>query len=138
MSAPDGARSSANRPPICFALKFELPGLPRTTNGSHGHWRVKAAHSKTWKQKVFTACWHLRPLWPLKAARIVLTRVSSVEPDYDNLVISFKPVIDGLRQAGVIADDKMSVIGAPTYAWRKCKPGLGHVVIEVFQREEQV
>jgi len=41
------------------------------------------------------------PTRPLTEARIELVRHSSVEPDYDNLVGSFKAIIDGLRDAGV-------------------------------------
>jgi Holliday junction resolvase RusA-like endonuclease len=114
-----------------YTLEFQLSGLPRTTNGSHGHWRTKQAQVKALKARVFASCWHLRPDVPLSLARITLTRASSVEPDYDNLVISFKPVIDGLRQAGVIVDDKRKNVGRPEYLWEKCKPGDGHIKVKV-------
>jgi hypothetical protein len=114
-----------------YVLEFELKGLPRTTNGSHGHWRAKHARNKALKARVFASCWHLRPDSPLTLARITLTRISSVEPDFDNLVISFKPVVDGLRQAGIIIDDKRKNVGRPEYLWEKCKPGGGHIKIKV-------
>ena len=71
------------------------------------------------------------PPKPLKQASITLTRFSSVEPDYDNLVISFKPIIDGLRDAGVIVDDKFSVIGRPSYEWQKSPRNQGRIRVEV-------
>lgn len=114
-----------------YTLEFTLSGLPRTTNGSHGHWRARQVRSKALKARVFASCWHLRPKTPLTQARITLTRLSSVEPDYDNLVISFKVVLDGLRQAGIIVDDRRKNIGRPEYLWEKCKPGEGHIKVKV-------
>ncbi len=114
-----------------YMIEINLEGLPRTANGSHGHWRVKAQRTKALKQRVFAKAWPLRPAVPLSRARITLTRISSVEPDYDNLVISFKPVLDGLRQAGIISDDKMSVIGRPDYLWQKCAPKAGSIHVRV-------
>lgn len=113
--------------PESYKIEFEIDGLPRTTNGSHGHWRVKHAHTLAWQKRVFDKAFPLRPSEPLTSARITLTRLSSNEPDFDNLAISFKPVIDGLRRAGVIADDKQSVIGRPEYAWEKTSPRKGRI-----------
>lgn len=64
-------------------------------------------------------------------AKLTLTRYSSKEPDFDGLCSSFKNVIDGLVEAGVIIDDKMSVIGQPTYAWVKCPPKKGKIKVVV-------
>jgi Holliday junction resolvase RusA-like endonuclease len=113
-----------------YTLTITLKGLPKTPNARE-HWTAKARQTKVWKQKVFTACWHKRPPKPLERARITFTRVSSVEPDFDNLAASFKAVLDGLRQAQVIVDDKRANVGRPEYLWRKCKPKDGHVIVEV-------
>lgn len=118
---------------MSYSLTFEITALPPTTNGSHGHWRKKAKIAKQWRQ--LTLALAIRngiPPKPLEKADLVLTRFSAVEPDYDNLVISFKPVIDGLRDAGVLTDDKMSVIGVPSYQWQKTTRNLGKIRVEVF------
>ncbi len=114
-----------------YLLEFVLPGLPRTANGSHGHWRSKFSHTKMWKQKIFTACWHKRPEVPLEKARITFTRCSGRECDFDNLVISFKACMDGLKQAGIIVDDKTANVGRSEYLWEKGKNGKGFIKIKV-------
>jgi Holliday junction resolvase RusA-like endonuclease len=67
----------------------------------------------------------------LRLARITFTRCSSVESDYDNLVISFKNCLDGLRAAGVIVDDRKANIGRPEYLWQKAPPNAGSIKVKV-------
>ncbi len=68
---------------------------------------------------------------PLKKAKLTLTRFSSIKPDFDNRVISFKPIIDGLVLAGVIEDDNEDVIGIPEYPHEKTSPRKGQIRIHV-------
>jgi Holliday junction resolvase RusA-like endonuclease len=131
MNETKRAGLSVATPEKPYALSFTLMGLPKTPNARE-HWTAKARQTKAWKQKVFMACWHKRPKEPLERALIRFTRVSSVRPDHDNLVASFKACMDGLRQARVIVDDKYLNVGAPEYLWRKCKPREGKVEIEVL------
>lgn len=115
-----------------YRLEITLAGLPESPNRSRYANRFAAANKvKRWKQAVFTKAWPHRPPKPLAKAQITFTRFSSVEPDYDNLVSSFKACGDGLKQAGIIVDDKRSVVGVPTYAWQKCAPRAGRITIEV-------
>lgn len=113
-----------------YKLELKLLGLPKTPNARE-HWRAKAKHVAEWRDRVDTACTYKAPPQPLTQAAITFTRVSSVEPDYDNLVASFKACMDGLRQAKVIIDDKRANVGRPGYLWAKCKPKDGHVLIRV-------
>lgn len=53
--------------------------------------------------------------------KLTLTLYSLKEPDFDNLVSRWKPVIDGLVRSGVIEDDKLSVIGQPIFIWLQVK-----------------
>lgn len=115
-------------------LSIELPGLPPTLN-SRMHWRVIHKRRSAWKAAVETQV-SLHP-WSktkqtLERARLVCTRFSSVEPDFDNLVSGFKWVVDQLKISGVIRDDKMSVIGQPEYKWAKCPPKHGKIRVEVY------
>jgi hypothetical protein len=52
------------------------------------------------------------------------------------LVSSFKPIIDGLKKAGVIEDDKPSVIGQPEYSLVKSARNDGYVKIIVESVDE--
>lgn len=110
---------------------FIIHELPKTTNAqSSMHWRAKMKYVRYWHEMV----WMVRkiPPAPLLRAKLTLTRFSSSEPDFDGLVSSFKPVIDGLVVAGVLVNDKMSNIGQSVYQWEKCKRKEGriHVLIE--------
>ena len=114
-----------------YKLKFNLPGLPKTANGSHGHWRTAAAERKKWRSAVSSSAFYFRPPAPLARARITLTRLSSSKPDFDNLVISFKPIVDGLKDAKIILDDSDSVVLERCYLWEKAKPKSGGVRVFV-------
>lgn len=116
------------------ALSFKLAGLPKTTNASrrHGHWGALLSESRKWKKAVWAAVQIAgKPTQPMRSARIELIRHSSTEPDFDNLVSSFKWILDGLIDAGVITSDKSIVIGQPTYMWKKARPGNGMIEVRV-------
>jgi hypothetical protein len=115
-----------------YFLSFEIPYLPETTNsGGRRHWTVKAAEAARWKQLVGYSCIGKKPPSPLTKATVTLTRYSASEPDFDGLVSSFKHVLDGLVECGVLADDKMSTIGQPHYKWEKVGRNLGKISVEV-------
>lgn len=113
-------------------VAFEISGLPSTAN-ARMHWAVKAKETKLWKRLVFEQCvLHRVTNLGLKKAVLVLGRYSTRETDFDNLAGSFKAVIDGLVVAGVIVDDKPSVIGSPTFIWHKAKHKSGKITVEVL------
>lgn len=119
-----------------LVMAFELPGLPPMNISDKQHWRRVGQSARSWRQTAcVTARSHGPPKKPLRAARLVLTRMSGHRsPDYDNLVISFKPIVDGLRDAKVITDDNMQVIGIPEYRWERRAPKKGRVRVEVYRR----
>jgi len=55
-------------------------------------------------------------------------------PDYDGLVSAFKSVVDGLKEAGVILDDKYENTGPWNCVWRKAKSKQGFVRVIVEER----
>lgn len=115
-----------------YLLEFELSGLPGTTNALMVHWRVRQRHTQKWKSAVYVECIRSGlPPEPLEKARLTFTRCSAKECDFDGLVSSFKSLCDGLITAGVIKDDKPSVIGQPTYLWEYARPKKGKVKIKV-------
>lgn len=115
-----------------YLLEFTIVGLPKRTNNNHASWRGRAAEARKWKRAVIA---HVdarnKPKTPLKKAKLTLTRYSSSEPDFDGLVSGFKHCVDGLIEAGVIENDKMSNVGIPTYQWERVARNSGHVRIKV-------
>lgn len=115
-----------------YVCEFWIPKLPKMPNQLLGaHWRTRSNHKKLWTQMILRALPRPYPKAPLRVARLALTRRSSVQPDYDGLAGSFKPVIDSLVQLGVLANDTSANIGVPTYLWEKASPGQGSIRIRI-------
>lgn len=121
-----------NREGLPFRLEFTLCGLPSTANSHKAHWAVAGKERKKWRQATKMRTFLLRPFQPLTACRLTCTRFSSSEPDFDNLVISFKSVLDGLKDAGIIKDDKSSIVKERKYLWEKVArdEGMIRVLVE--------
>lgn len=92
-------RIRANEDPMNpqYTLIFMLPGLPATANEMWGKDRMVAySNAVTWKKRVHILVRGYEPEKPLQKALIQCVRFGTRELDYDGLVASFKPVIDGL------------------------------------------
>ena len=115
-----------------FRLEIILFGLPSTANSHKAHWAIAGKERKRWRAASCLSCLgQNRPPEPLDRAKITCTRYSASEPDFDNLVQSFKSVIDGLKDAKIIKDDKSSVIVERKYMWEKTAPKQGRISILV-------
>ena len=114
-----------------YELQFRLDGLPPMGANTRRHWREVHRDNRSWLGWVAEATYGKCPAHPLRLASVWLTRHSSVEPDWDNMVSSFKPILDALESLGIIENDKMSVIGQPFYAWKKAPPGRGFIEVAV-------
>lgn len=116
-----------------YVLEFTIKGLPKMSNQLlRGHWASKQGHARKWKKAVDDVLKdRIKPPCPLISAVLTLTRHSSSRPDFDGLVSSFKAVVDGLVESGVLADDSHEVIGVPTYIWEKASPGKGFISVRV-------
>lgn len=122
-----------------YRLEFELPGLPKMDNPSGSrstHWRYAHAEADKWKTLVRHAVGQNRPKQPLKWARIVGLRASSVAPDYGGLVRGFKHVLDGLIEAGVLEDDKLANIGVPDLTWTHAPAKKGYIKVLVVELKQ--
>lgn len=97
----------------------DLPKMPNSL--LRKHWAIITKEKNKWHTYTKLCLGLGKPKEPFKKARLVLTRFSTREPDYDGLVGSFKYVVDGLVKAGVIIDDKVSVIGQSEYKWVQAK-----------------
>lgn len=118
-----------------YYLDVDLPGVPILPNRMKKNWYSFAAESTKWKDIVYVHCRNRFPKTPLKKASIIFIRYSSREPDFDNLVRSFKPVLDGLK-GHIIEDDNQKIIGKPTYLWKKEKEVDAHIRIILTGMEE--
>lgn len=115
-----------------YSFTLEWPGLPSRINQLHGrHWSRRHKEREIW-ERVFSFA-VAKPRQPIKKAKLKLTRFSSVAPDYDGLVSSWKVIIDALVTCGIIEDDHMGVIGMPEFLWEKAPKNKGKVRIEVYE-----
>ncbi len=115
-----------------YTLEFEILGLPKMPNQLLGrHWRARSSHAQKWTKLVMFIVVRKVPKKPLEKAKLILTRYSSREPDYDGLTGSFKAVVDALKKTGIIADDTLTVIGKSEYRWEKVSPREGKIRIRV-------
>jgi Holliday junction resolvase RusA-like endonuclease len=121
---------------MLYSLTFTINVLPITLNkalrGSwkkwHGNFDViqKIIHLKTIKT---------RPKVPIQKAHITLTRYSAGTLDRDNMFFTFKPVIDGLVNAGVIIDDGFNQVKELTPIQIKSKRKEARIEVHVQELE---
>ncbi|CAK0739439.1 crossover junction endodeoxyribonuclease RusA [Azospirillaceae bacterium] len=117
-----------------YRIELEIQGLPKITTNANRNWKGRWAEAKRWLRIIETAIIvkRLKPVEPIKKAKVTLTRFAfGRRPDQDNLVASFKHVLDGLVKAGVIIDDSYDIIGAPEIDWASAKPKQGRIKIIV-------
>lgn len=116
-----------------YELIFSLPYLPPMANvwGRTNGFKRKRENDSLYMAVAAQAC-GLKPSKPLDRYRLVLTRFSSSEPDYDGLVLSFKGIVDGLVMCKVLENDRLSNSGIWDVRWVKSKPKEGRVRVEVY------
>ena len=122
-----------------YPLHFRLEGLPRPNQADKLHWWTQTKETKVWARATHLFVHGKTPPEPLMKARAAFVRHSSVEPDYGNLVNSFKAIQDALcarppHHGKVIYDDGPRHLEAE-YRWEKCPPGKGHITVDVWEVE---
>ena len=120
-----------------MSVSFRIDELPKLKNQLlHAPWRKVLTHTNRWHWKVRQALGHRvscvkdDPVFPYDYARVTLTRHSSVEPDYDGLVMSGAVILDALVKRGILVDDDPSHLEA-VYSWEKASPKKGFIEVEV-------
>lgn len=120
------------------AIFLVIPGLPKILSNARLHWAVKAKENAVWRQCTAMLCRasmvKLQGVVPFSFANITFTRVSSNEPDFDNLAISFKAVLDGLKDSAIIWDDKSKFVNV-SYRWEKGPMKGGYIRIEIEEKK---
>lgn len=110
---------------LYFELKELLPGLNKILRM---HWRKRQAIYKSVYRIVDLLILGKRPSKPLTKYTITFTRHTTRPLDIDNLVASFKPVLDSLVLSEVILDDKWSMTDNVFYKQKKVAKKTEHKI----------
>lgn len=114
-----------------YRIRRTIAALPPLNSARNKHWRVKQREREAFAVLVAASTVGARPDAPLQRAIVWCVRRSSARPDYDNLVESFKIVLDALVRCDVLADDTTEVVGVPSYGWQSStgsSPGIEYEV----------
>jgi Holliday junction resolvase RusA-like endonuclease len=96
---------------MSYTLTFEIPTAATDANRILGVNRfVKHAIFKKIKNEIIFKTSEKKPEAPLERFLISITRHGIKTLDYDNLIGSLKPYLDGLTMAGIIKDDSWQFI----------------------------
>jgi hypothetical protein len=122
-----------------FYINIELKGLPKGGN-FRGNWYAKYAENAKWANKIKEAVGNNIPKAPIKRVKLTYTRCSCScsgdQPgmDWDNLVISFKPIQDALVTCGILENDTINNIpDMPIYKQEIAKRGDGKIRVELWE-----
>ncbi len=99
-------------PSKLYTLLIQIDQLPKPLNVKlrSNRWNLHRENNH-WDMMIACKCESLKPLTPLRKAKISITRYSHRMLDYDGLVGSMKPVVDSLVSCGVLSDDSWGVTG---------------------------
>lgn len=120
-----------------YTLQFEVMGLPKSANKVVGKNRMAThAHAQSWKRIIWLATRNKLPPEPLKRCKLKLTRLNFRTLDYDGLVTSFKPIVDGLVEARILHNDTWNITGAWDVTQEYTPKAQARIRVEVIQIEE--
>ena len=95
-----------------YRLTIFIDAIPESLNVSmRTHYFQYNSKKKFWNELVRMHCINKLPKEPLKKAHLKITMHFWRMLYYDGFVGSLKPVVDALIYAGVISDDRWSVVG---------------------------
>lgn len=115
-----------------YILELELNIRPTDSNRILGVNKfAKNATFKKVKEEVIHKSLGKRPQTPLTLFKITAIRHSPRTLDYDNLVASLKPAIDGLKLAKVIKNDSYQYIKRDNYFLDQVKSEERKIVLIV-------
>ena len=121
---------------VKYSIEFSLPYVETDPNNILGRaWRAKHQRFLKIKNDIKLITHSKKPEAPLEKFKIAITRSHGGRYlDWDNLIASFKPIIDGLTMAGIIKNDSWKYIRHIDADQVKAKEGEGHrLIIKVEQ-----
>lgn len=98
------------------------------------HWAQRSKLNKLWRHRVYCEVGKDRPPKPLDKCHAIITRYSTRELDFDNMITSNKPIVDGLVDAKVMKDDSVKHFSCD-YRFMKCKRGDECLVIQLIEQQ---
>lgn len=121
-----------------IALTLPLPPAALSPN-ARGHWAAKARATKAYRHRAEMTARanvpaHRRERWPAAEVRWTWYFPDRRRRDPDNIAAACKALWDGLRDAGIIADDDRLVIHPPTVAVDRERPRIEMVITECEER----
>lgn len=113
-------------------LEFEINALPKRINQISGRsWFVYSNERRRWRVLVgMTLIAIGKKEFKNQKVHITFERHSSRQPDFDNLVHSFKPILDALVFHKVLIDDSPKHIES-SYKWVKTPQKLGKIKVYI-------
>lgn len=116
-----------------YSLRMIFNQVPKSLNISlRTHYHQYNKQKKMWNDLVLLNARMVGlPNCPLEKAKLKIIRYNYRMLDYDGLVGSLKPVVDGLTNANIIKDDSWGVLGQ----WEVCqvfKPKKEGQMLEVL------
>lgn len=119
-----------------YSLEIVLSAAESDANKILGRSKF-AKHSifKKVKTEIFLATRGKTPVTPLTQFKITAVRHGPGTLDYDNLITSLKPYIDGLRLAGIIIDDSIKYLNRENYFTHQVKSETRKIILTVEETE---
>jgi Holliday junction resolvase RusA-like endonuclease len=94
-----------------YQLEIEVSTQETDANRRRGkHWSFSHSADVKIKTEIYWLSKDKLPEKPLEKFLLSITRHGAKKLDYDNLIGSFKPAIDGLVKAKIIKDDNWTYI----------------------------
>lgn len=135
MSSHEAERRIAERVEAgAYTMTLSMPGLPQLNAAANRHWRIRAREARHWREVVSAgvkASAEGLPESPIQTCALLCERRSSTEPDDDNLVFSFKQIVDAFIELGIVVDDSPEHVGYRRYHWSRVPKKQGMVEITV-------
>lgn len=113
--------------PPARVLEIAIPGIPPRPNATRRRdWHKNAEEGAEWRRTAYLSgldvarrSGFVDELPFLRADVEYEFLLERAAGDLDNLVAASKPILDGIRDAGIIVDDSIRVVSRLTSTWRK-------------------
>lgn len=92
--------------------EFKCRSVPMNMSNQRMHWAIKNKWTRAWKDEVRAALMMIKKpkILPLKRANIKITFYACNLMDHDGAYNAAKPLLDVLKESGVIIDDSPKFI----------------------------
>lgn len=122
-----------------MTVRIEFPApAPLLNLNDRMHWRKKATRMRAWRDaaKAGAVKAKVGPQWPSVVSVSLPVRAPGARRDPHNFVLTVKPIIDGLVDAGLWPDDHSGYVATVEPRFHKAVPGgwtntIGLVVVEL-------